>query len=139
MNSCGYGLSYLKNNGQKFYINPSTGLISYYTNNKNENFHGDDSTTVYGVFEGRGYYTDKKGIKYFYKENYKQFYNFSKNISSQISPNGFPKMRNNPYFYKREFYFDKEYPQIKKMAGLWKDLRASKRDDNRYLFNLKKK
>ena len=32
-----------------------------------------------------------------------------------------------------------EDEQIKKMAGLWKDLRAIKRDDNRYLFNLKKK
>jgi len=139
INSCGYGLSYLKNNDQKIYINPSTGLMSYYTNSKNEKFHGDDSTTTYGILEGRGYYTDKKGIKYFYKENYEQVCNFSKYVGNQISPNGFPKMRNNPYYYKREFYFDQQYPQIKKMAGLWKDLRANKRDDNSYLFNLKKK
>ena len=139
INSCGYGLSYLKNNDQKIYMNPSTGLISYYTNSKNEKFYGDDSTTAYGILEGRGYYTDKKGIKYFYKENYEQLCSFSKYVGNQISPNGFPKMRNNPYYYKREFYFDQQYPQIKKMAGLWKDLRANKRDDNSYLFNLKKK
>jgi len=133
LHSCAYGLGYFKQDNQKFYMNPSTGLFSYYVNTRNQIFNGDDKTTAYGIYKGQGYYIDKNNIKYFYKSNYKQTYN-SWDYINDISPDGFPKARNNIYFYKTEYYRDKEYVTLKQRAGLWKDIRTTVRDKNGSLY-----
>jgi hypothetical protein len=136
MPSCGYGLGYYKVGKNKFYINPRTGLVSHYVNEANEGFNGEDSTTSYGTFKGKDYYIDKNGIPYFYKGNYKQIFNSWEYLEDIISPNGFPKARSNPYFWKREFYFDSQYPKIKKMVGVWQDLRATRRNEGSRWYKL---
>jgi hypothetical protein len=136
-NSCGYSLGYLKIGKQKMYINPATGLLSYFLNEKKEMFLGNDLNTVFGIYKGQGYYQDERNIKYFFKDIYKEVhsYYFDKNFS----PDGFPKSRCNQYFYKNEIFYEIEYVKLKKSLGLWKDIRQKFRHLGKRWYPLEKK
>ena len=61
---------YLKVDLQKMYIDPTTGLFSYFVNSDNHLFNGNDKMTYFGVENNCGYYSDDNNIKYFYLGNY---------------------------------------------------------------------
>lgn len=134
--TCGYGLGYRKVGANKFYINPVTGLISIYQNSNHENFCGDDETTYFGVFKGRGYYSDKTHVKYFYVENFDDA--LFAYVSGQSSVRNPIKSRKNPFYWKREYYLDTEYLKIKKLSGPWHDIRTSVRDQFEHLYEIQK-
>lgn len=134
--SCGYGLGYLKRGSNKFYMNPVTGLISIYQNSFNENFNGDDQTTYFGVSNGRGYYTDKNAIKYFYVDNYDD--SIFKHTHNELSPPISIQSRKNPFYWKREYYADLNYLKFKKLSGPWRDIRGSVRHSFKDLYDIKR-
>jgi hypothetical protein len=134
--TCGYGLGYFEKLGHKFYINPVTGLVSIYQNSAGENFYGDDETTYFGVSAGRGYYSDKTGVKYFYVENYDdaQF----AYMSGEFSPHLPIQSRKNPFYWKREYYYNPEYIKLKKISGPWLDIRGNVRNQFQDFYEIKK-
>ena len=137
--TCGYGLGYCKLNSQKIYINPTTGLLSYFMNTSNQLFNGDDQTTYFGVENNIGYYTDKSGIKYFYMGNYLDSADTLPMNFCTMSPDGRPVMRSNSYYHKKGFYYNPFYVKVKEQAGPWKDIRASVRYKLDNLYNIERK
>jgi hypothetical protein len=139
LNDFGYSLGYIKIKNKKFYINPSNGLISYYVNNQNKLFNGDDLTTFYGMYKGKGYYIDKHNVKYFSRDLYRRKYDFTFYLTEVISPDDFPKARNNLFFFRREFYYDKAYVNLKNLSGDWQDTRSKYRTKGNCWYSVKKK
>lgn len=134
--TCGYGLGYIRKGPYKFYINPVTGLISLYQNSRYENFYGDDETTYFGVFKGHGYYSDKTGIKYFYRDNYDdELWTY---IIGEFYLRFPIESRKNPFYWKKEYFMDTKYLKIKKISGPWHDIRESVRDQFKHLYEIDK-
>lgn len=140
--TCGYGLGYLKVGSQKMYMNPATGLFSYYTNMYNQIFNGDDKTTYFGIENNRGYYSDSNGTKYFYAGNYTEINSVRSNRFKfmKSSPNGLPSdTRRNPYFHRKDFYSNPLYTSTKRQAGPWKDVCGPRRHKFSSLYPVSKK
>ena len=140
--SCGYGLGYLRVGSQKIYMNPATGLFSYYKSIDNQIFNGDDKTTYFGIENNRGYYSDSKGTKYFYAGNYIEINSARSNRFKFMnsSPNGLPTdTRRNPYLHKSDFYLNPLYTSIKRQAGPWKDVGGLRRHKFSSLYPVSKK
>ena len=136
-NSCGYGLGYLKVDSQKMYINPTTGLFSYFVSSDNHLFNGNDKMTYFGVENNCGYYSDDNNIKYFYRGNYVELNSPFPRYWGR-SPNGLPAVRRNPYYHENDFYINPSYTSIKNQAGPWKDVRASHRKRFSHLYTITK-
>jgi hypothetical protein len=140
--SCGYGLGYLRVGSQKIYMNPATGLFSYYKSIDNQIFNGDDKTTYFGIENNRGYYSDSKGTKYFYAGNYIEINSARSNRFKFMnsSPNGLPTdTRRNPYLHKSDFYLNPLYTSIKRQAGPWNDVGGLRRHKFSSLYPVSKK
>lgn len=119
--TCGYGLGYFNISNKKIYINPTTGLLSIYKDSNNQSFNGNDKTTFYGVKNGKGYYSDDSGIKYYYSHNYE--FDFLRSKSNK----DFPKSRLNPDSFTKEFYSNLTYLSNKEKSGPWVDVRRNVR------------
>tara|TARA_B110000503_G_scaffold123114_1_gene188428 strand:- start:394 stop:2496 length:2103 start_codon:yes stop_codon:yes gene_type:complete len=130
--SCGYGLGYFNISNRKVYINPTTGLLSIYKDSNNRSFSGNDKTTFYGVQNGKGYYSDKSGIKYYYSHNYEFDFLLSK------SNKDFPKSRLNPDSFRKEFYSNPTYLSTKAKSGPWVDVRRNVRHSESVFYPISK-
>lgn len=130
--TCGYGLGYFNISNKKIYINPTTGLLSIYKDSNNESFSGNDKTTFYGVKNGKGYYSDDSGIKYYYSHNYE--FDFLRSKSNK----DFPKSRLNPDSFTKEFYSNLTYLSNKEKSGPWVDVRRNVRHSDSKFYPISK-
>lgn len=131
--TCGYGLGYFNISNKKIYINPTTGLLSIYKDSNNRAFYGNDKTTFYGVKNGKGYYSDDSGIKYYYSHNYE--FDFLRSKSNK----DFPKSRLNPDSFSNEFYSNSQYLSNKEKSGPWIDVRRNVRHSESIFYPISKK
>jgi len=130
--TCGYGLGYFNISNKKIYINPTTGLLSIYKDSNNQSFIGNDKTTFYGVKNGKGYYSDDSGIKYYYSHNYE--FDFLRSKSNK----DFPKSRLNPDSFTKEFYSNLTYLSNKEKSGPWVDVRRNVRHSDSIFYPISK-